>query len=438
MGKPLVFQGGTVKSVIGVIALFLSASTSFALEADFTGYLRGGTGVNFQGGRQQCFNNAGIPGNFMRLGNECSFYSEIGMVFHHKKAEAADSVYFRTQTRLMLGAQGTRQWEAAANRDINQIEAFVLAGGFSEVPGEFWVGKRFYRDVDVHIFDWYYYAEMSGVGGGVDNIPLGPGQFAIAHLIQAESDSPTVVTSTGLPVLQALDLRWKALPVGFEQNLNLWAVYAFADASKTGSAEYIPTNGFSLAARLNGKLFSGNNNFSVLYGKGTMKDLNIYASSRVPSTDDSQNKAWTLRVVEDWHVDVSDKWALIVSAAAEVADNGQSTLSASQWQAVGVRPTYFISDRFQMVFEAGYSHIKKDAESDAGQPVGSRELSRVTIAPQLSLSKSIWGRPVMRAFVSHSMWSKSNKIFIGATNANPNFLNETAGTNFGYQFEAWF
>jgi maltoporin len=423
-----------MKRFIIAYCLFnLLAAPAFALNAEFSGYLRGGTGLNLEGGHKECFTDRGIPGNFLRLGNECSFYSELAAVFTNKHPSEGDANYFKTQVRLMFENKGTRQWEDSTKRDINQIEAFVMAGGFSEMPGDYWVGKRFYRDVDLHIFDWYYYADMSGVGAGVENIPMSTGKLSVAHLIQANE---TLTTSVGKPVLQALDLRWKTIPVG-DQNLNLWGVYAWAPESKTATDNYVATNGYVLAARVQGPLGNGNNNFSVLYGKGAMKDLNIYGSNSVNATDDSQNRAWTARVVEDWHHDVSDKWAVMAAFAAEMADNGATTKSKREWQAFGIRPIYAVSDRFQWVFETGYSRVKNDSEVDgSGNAIGERNLGRVTIAPQLTLGKSIWSRPVLRAYLAHSFWTTSNKTFV-ATNA-PTFADKTAGTSIGYQFEAWF
>lgn len=422
-------------SILGVNSL------SFALGADFSGYLRGGTGLNLEGGQQECFFNVGIPGNFMRLGNECGFYSELAISFSNKKAEEGDANYFKTQLRLEFNSKGTRQWEPKGDRDINQLEAFVSAGGFSEVPGDFWIGKRFYRDVDLHIFDWYYFSDMSGVGAGVENLPLGAGKFSFAHLIQAHE---TLTTSVGRPVLQALDLRWKNLTSNSQwqdflgnQALNLWGVYAWAPASSDATNSYVASTGYSLAARLQGPVSKGNNNFTLLYGKGAMKDFNIYANSAVASTDDSQNRAWTLRVVEDWNKDVTDKWALMIGAAAEIGDNGTQTKNYREWQEIGLRPTYFVTDRFQWVFETGYSRIKNDAEvNGSGEPIGERGLGRISIAPQLAIGKGIWMRPVMRAFLSHSFWTTSNRSFIAS--AAPTFKDKNEGTTFGYQFEAWF
>jgi len=403
-----------------------------ALDADFIGYLRGGTGLNFQGGKQECFYNQGIPGNFLRLGNECQFYSEIATVFHHKRPSADDPAFFRTQVRLMFNAQGTRQWEPASNRDINQIEAFVTAGGLAEIPGEIWVGKRFYRDVDLHIFDWYYYADMSGVGAGIENIEMGTGVFSFAHLIQTNDD---IQTDVGHPVLQALDLRWHKIPVSTQQ-LNFWGVYAWAPAGNDGTTEYVSSNGYSLAVRMDGPWGEGHNNVSLMYGRGTMKDFNIYGNSAVPATDDSQNRAWNIRFVEDWNKNVTDRWAFMLGLAAEYGDSGADQNSNRYFCALGARPIYYVTDRFQWVLEFGYSRLRNEAEQSGGEPVGERDLARITLAPQISFSKSIWGRPVLRAYVTHSMWNSANKNFIAVS--APSFAQETSGTSFGYQFEAWF
>lgn len=430
-----------MKSVMLLFLVMLSSASSFALEADFSGYLRGGTGLNLEGGKQECFYNQGIPGNFLRLGNECAFYSELIFIFNHQKPTETDPLFFRTQVRLQASSKGTRQWEPESNRDFNQIEAFVTAGGIEGIPGKPWVGKRFYRDVDLHLFDWYYYADMSGVGGGIEDIPFGSGLFSVAHLIQAKEDNDPndaipVETSVGRPTLQALDFRFKQYSLGPEQFLNIWGVYAWAPASKTATETFQSTNGYSLSARLNGSLWGGSNNFTVLYGKGAMKDLNIYANSTLPENDDSQNRAHTWRIVEDWHRDVTDNWALMIAAAAEFSDLGTATDNRKEWQAFGIRPLYYLSDRIQLVFETGYSRIKDESEQVAGVAVGERQLIRATFAPQISMSKSIWGRPVMRAFISHSLWNDANKASVG--NGAPTFIDKNAGTSFGYQFEAWF
>ncbi len=446
MGKARIFQGTIMKSIFWTLLVTLYVQSSFALDADFLGYLRGGTGLNLQGGQKECFYNQGLPGNFLRLGNECDFYTELALVFNHKKATDDDPVFFKTQLRFAYSSKGLRQWESTVanvnnTKNIvkipnNEIEAFVKAGGFSEVPGEFWVGKRFYRDVDLHIFDWYYYADMSGVGAGIEALSVGPGSLAIAHMIQSNEDLNT--TSVGRPVLNALDIRYTSIQIG-DQKLNFWGVYAWAPGSSEAAVEYKPTNGYVLASRMEGPVLTGHNNTTLMFGQGAMKDFNIYGNSAVPATDTSQNHAWNLRFVEDWNRDVTEKWAVMLGFAANYGSNGKDDNHVVQWQEVGIRPIYYVTDRFQWVFETGYSHYKDESETlTNGQPAGDRELARVTVAPQLSMSKSIWGRPVLRAYVSYSFWNSANEDvkYIGVS--APTFADKSSGMTFGYQFEAWF
>ncbi len=97
-----------------------------------------------------------------------------------------------------------------------------------------------------------------------------------------------------------------------------------------------------------------------------------------------------------------------------------------------------MSDRFQWMFETGVSRVyDKSEKNGSGDYVGERTLGRVTVGPQVSISKSMWGRPVMRAFVSHSLWNKANQAKV-ASNGAPSFADATEGTSLGYQFEVWF
>lgn len=443
MGIPLVFQGEKMKLFLKVFAVFwpiyILAFSAQAIETEFSGYLRGGSGLNLEGGQQECFYNAGLPGNFLRLGNECGFYSELGMAFHHVKATSADPFFFQTLLRLVMTSKGTRQYEAqSTSRDISQIEAYVKAGGFDEVPGEYWIGKRFYRELDLNIFDWYYYGDINGVGAGVENIKMGPGKFSFAHLIQA-NDDVTTTTTVGKPVLNVLDFRYREVEVAPKSAMHFWAAYGWAPASKTATEDFTRTDGYALGTRLHSKLEVAENELALLYGFGAMKDLNLTGSSAVPTNTNRQNTAWNARLVEDWHRDVTDRVGIQFGLAWNEGRNGDANNNKVQWQMIGVRPTYYVTDRFQLVLEGGYSHYKDESElvgAAGSDPVGDRELGRITFAPQLSLKKSIMGRPVMRAFVTHSFWNKGNQASVGK-NA-PTFVDKLEGTGFGYQFETWF
>lgn len=46
---------------------------------------------------------------------------------------------------------------------------------------KFWAGNRFYRRHDIHVTDFYYW-NTSGGGGGIEDVPLGPGRLAFAWI----------------------------------------------------------------------------------------------------------------------------------------------------------------------------------------------------------------------------------------------------------------
>ena len=98
-----------------------------------------------------------------------------------------------------------------------------------------------------------------------------------------------------------------------------------------------------------------------------------------------------------------------------------------QWLGFGFRPSYLVTQNFHIVTEVGSSIVQKN---------GSKKLSRLTLAPQLSINENIWGRPVLRAFYTHSFWSENNNSNV-AQNA-PTYANKTAGGSYGVQMESFF
>ena len=192
---------------------------------------------------------------------------------------------------------------------------------------------------------------MSGVGGGVENIKIGPGKFSFAHLIQANDDL-TTTTTVGRPVLNAIDLRYREVDVGMNSSMHFWGAYAWAPASKTATADYTRTDGYAVGSRVHTKVGPAENEFAVLYGHGAMKDMNIYGNSAVPTATDRQNSAWNARIIEDWHRDVTDKVSIQFGAAINEGRTGNADNNRLQWQEIGVRPIYYFTDRVQMLFRS--------------------------------------------------------------------------------------
>ena len=92
----------------------------------------------------------------------------------------------------------------------------------------------------------------------------------------------------------------------------------------------------------------------------------------------------------------------------------------------GVRPQYNFSDNFSLAVEFGHDRTKTDGGDTA-------KLTKLTVAPQLSLSRGFWARPVFRAFATYADWNDA----AGDAGTGGTFGSDTDGMSFGIQVEAW-
>ena len=111
----------------------------------------------------------------------------------------------------------------------------------------------------------------------------------------------------------------------------------------------------------------------------------------------------------------------------ELRDNGKQYDDKETWWNIGIHPVYYFDDHFQLAGVIGTSVVDADGAE-------SKTLSRFTIAPQISMKKDIWSRPVLRAYYTYSKWSESNKGSVGGTT----YQNDTSGSSYGIQGEVWF
>lgn len=398
-----------------------SAHAITGSDMDFHGYLRAGIGTNLKGGAQECFSNSGAPGNEFRLGNECGVYGETALRANLlKPAEAETKPFFAGQVRFSYAPDGYQSWEPT---NFIVSEAFGEGGQIDGSPLRFWVGKRFYRSVDVHMNDWYYMEEMSGSGAGVSEIPLGFGKLAAAALFRvgsAQSDS-------GKHELSVLDVRLGDVKVGEFGALNFWGAYGFAPGGTSGVTRYVPKDGWLLGLRLEKNFTNGFNHFAVIRGTGLMEGINLYGETATPEASAGTSpERW--RFVNHLTLKPAGTWAFHAIAATDLKTSGGSDPRGFRWHSIGARPVYFFSDHYQMAFEAGHSYVLDETEA-----TGPRTLTRLTVAPQISLSRDIWSRPVLRLYYTRSFWNDANGSKVGTSYAGSN-----AGHALGFQTEIWF
>jgi maltoporin len=426
-----------------------------AAELDFHTYMRAPMGTNSQGGKQILLNNPGSRGNEFRLGNE-SAYAEAYLTAHLLKGATPRDPYFLSNLTLAYSPPMNSQYsDTTATGDYaHVIQAFAKGGNLDGVPAAFWAGKRHYRDVDVHMNDFYYFANMGGVGGGVEDIYISNGTLNFAYLQYADRGFKNA--TNGLPAKQALDFRWRDFRVGEKDWLHLWGVLAYSapgngERDDDGDGTYTPVEfeagrGYAAGVRWYHQFAKSGNNFAVMYGHGIMEDMGLNSAAYVVTGSGANDKKrW--RVVNVTDTELSPKWQMQAALIYDGSDNAAATDSRSDWYSIGARPIYFFTDHYHLAFEAGMSVVKTQGEVGSdGTAAGERILNRVTISPEVALGRHFYSRPVVRAFLTHTWWNSANgdlgnnSSLLGSLDANgtPGLNGQSSATAFGLSCEVWF
>lgn len=450
-----------------LIVLFISTFSSFvfALSGDdfeYHGYFRSGVGNNSKGGNQICLTNPGAGSNEFRIGNECTSYGEIAFVGHHLKPTSDRKSYFRSQIRLAFNVATDQDWETnQSNRSGQTInldsdndgdvdtddspfvgdtdggdlpafrEAYLEGGNFDGLPVSFWVGKRFYREQDIFLYDTLFFADLSGPGAGIGNIPfLRDSKLHFAHLKRV--DSSGVMTNVGTIPLNIYDIRIKGLKLTESDSINFWLARGNTSEA-TGVSDnknYSANNGQAYGFLWQRNLRGGFNHLQVVYGKGLLDSFNVWGTllTEVNSLAQSeQNKSNRWRVANHTTLEPNQKWAFHSVLLYERRDDGSVQNALQHWYSIALQPIYRVSDHFHFVSVLGTSMV--DAEGS-----GPKRLTRLTLAPQVSVGRSIWARPTIRFFYTRSWWNKNNQ---GSINSDV-FANELSGGSWGVQGEVWF
>src|ERR1700736_3305280 len=149
----------------------------------FTAYLRAGFGFNGSGGSQSF--NFEPPDNYggrSRLGNENDTYMELSLQQNHILGDGPDVIDASARFTLQYfngSVDHSNGFDAATDgAGSGIVEAYVLLKNVIKTAPEigFWGGERFYDRWNIDSLD-YFWLNMSGVGVGVQNIPLGPGKL---------------------------------------------------------------------------------------------------------------------------------------------------------------------------------------------------------------------------------------------------------------------
>ncbi len=394
---------------------------------EFHGYFRSGYGQNSVGGQQVAFQAPGAGAKF-RLGNEAETYGELIFVNNWRNPEH-DSSKAWMKTEFMVEANTSNSASYAnfpngvGNDQFRFREAFVTAGNIleSQPNAKLWAGERYYRRQHIDIDD-FYPLDMSGYGGGVEDLDVRLGKLAVAYLSGAR---PDIVTDNGAFAKNNVDVRVYDIkaPGGTVAG---WFDFASAKGGKTTTGTDITTaDGYAVGIRHQRlEWHGGYHTFGIQYGTGAASNYSTSIDDPTPYQRSSKRFLLTEQVL----LQPNDKFAIMPIFIYQRVKDGDPRHDWNDWVSFGARPEVFFTKYLSLAFEAGFDHTK----STSGQYDG--WLRKYTIAPQLGAGRKFFSRPVLRAFLTYASWSDGLKGFVGGTA----FTNRTSGMTYGLQAETWF
>src|SRR5580658_5884666 len=405
---------------------------------EFHGYFRSGYGLNSVGGQQVAFEAPGAEAKY-RLGNEAETYAELIFVNNWVNPDHnSDKAWFRTEFMVEANTSNSENYapvgDAAGADQYRFREAFVQAGNvFESQPGaKFSVGERYYRRQHIDSDD-FYPLDMSGYGGGVEDVDIRIGKMAVAFLNGAR---PDVVTENGNLAKSNIDVRLYGLkgPVG------LWGVWFDYATSKGGtitsatapgvtSLTTIPTSdGYAFGFKHEQlEWHGGYNTFMIQYGTGAASNFsNPGNGTTIPNPTPYIDFSRQFLFTEQMVLQPNDKFAVMPIFVYQRTKDGDPQHDWVQWASFGVRPELFFTKHLSLTGDCGFDHTHLPGSYDGW-------LRKCTIAPQLGPDRKFFGRPVLRAFATYANWSDGFRGFVGGVP----FQNRTSGMTYGVQAEHW-
>jgi maltoporin len=415
---------------------------------DISGYFRAGYGRDNEGGPQVAFQAPGALAKG-RLGNEAENYGEL-VVSKNFYLPGAFSL-----TRNSAGAPDTgtvasfqvriSMYNPYQNYGDSNGTQFGLPEAWGAVghviagqPGiNVWAGNRYYRRHDVHIDDFFLY-NMSGGGGGVEDIQTPIGKLAFAWIgIGSQSGfsdlpQPTPANKAGFSKgnFDARLYEVKMLKGFGEFGFDVSHATSGLDAQGLSAPN---ATGVSFTFIHTAEKWLGENNlnkFYIQYGRGPAKTFTsgfeTYTVNSGTYIRPDAPGSYRFRVAENLIFENGKHFTVSPVILYQATDYKQYG-GMQHWFSAGIRPQAQFNEYVSLAFEpfVDWTDSKETNVSDY--------LLKMTLAPQVTLGNHFMSRPAIRGFVTYAQWGNGFKGQIGG----PDYANSTQGWTWGVQMESW-
>lgn len=416
---------------------------------DINGYFRAGYGRDDKGGPQVAFQAPGAFSKY-RLGNEAENYGELtfGKNFYVPRLFKPDGTGLDADSptgplaRIQATVSIYNPYQDLLNSGDTDFGLPEIWGSIGNVVAsqpsmKFWAGSRYYRRHDIHISDFFFY-NMSGTGGGIEDFQLPVGKLALAW-IGASSSSGFSDLPVPDPANQAgfskanWDLRWYDVPLPLGKG-EFGLVYARADSGLDAMGNSAPnSDGVAFTFLHTRDQFlsrDGVNKFSLQLGTGAAttftSGFETFATNGGTFIRPDDRNSWRFRATEHFTANVNDYFSIGPAVVYQFSDYKEHG-GRVHWVSAGVRPVLHFNKYLSLAGEAGVDWVENESTSTGGP------LWKLTLAPQVSLGGRFMSRPVIRAFVTYAQWADD---FVGQVGGN-DYQNASQGLTYGVQMEAW-
>ncbi len=422
-----------------LVMILLKTTLLQAAPLTFSGYLRSSAGSNLKGGQQECYNNPGSQGNEFRIGNECGMYGEATFNSELTDKNKLPYVYSVAHLTFSYVYNNRTDYELTTQNWVVR-QAYVDLGIYQDLPGIFWMGKRYYRWGDIFALD-FFPVQMNGVGAGYGELRKGPGLWSLAVIQNSESrevsgSGAVITTENKVASKTSLHLRLEEVELNSQNKFSLWLTGASTSSTKSTpspATDYKSGTGGFLALKEEFITSGLKNEIGLAFGQGVMTDMGVSGELVKDCSDQSLSvctvqkshrlRFWNALLIE------KDRWSGQFSFVYEDLDKKTLADSRVRWISVAAQPIYYFTDHIHLLSVFGLSNVLDDSDG-----LGTRTLSQITVGPQLTIGKDFFSRPVLRALYSTRFWNKSNQTSFATSSAQ----GKLDAQSLVAQVEVWF